>query len=149
MATNPVLINEGITTSGEVARETDFEETEEFWAVKNGKFVKDTVLDDQALIMNLDDGLVVVTGCAHSGIVNTIKHAQRITSKHMIRAIIGGFHLSKASSEVIRKTVEEMMVLDPQLVFPCHCTGIKAISKLIEAFGDRCKPLHTGSFIEI
>jgi 7,8-dihydropterin-6-yl-methyl-4-(beta-D-ribofuranosyl)aminobenzene 5'-phosphate synthase len=149
LASNPVQMAEGITTSGEVARETDFEKTDGFWTIESGRLVEDRMLDDQALILDFEKDVVVVAGCAHAGIVNTVRHAQKVASKRGIRAIIGGFHLSKASGERIAKTVNELVKLDPQLIAPCHCTGIQATSQLLEAFGDRCVPLQTGDTITL
>ncbi|MEM2904777.1 MAG: hypothetical protein QW057_03565 [Candidatus Bathyarchaeia archaeon] len=76
--------------------------------------------------------------------MNTVRHARRTASKDKVHAIIGGFHLSKTSEERVARTVDELMKLDLRLVAPCHCTGTKATGELIQAFGDRCRPLQTG-----
>jgi len=149
LVSNPVRIAEGITTSGEVVRRMGFEKTEGFWTIENERFVEDKLLDDQALILDFEKGLVVLTGCAHSGIVNTVRHAERVTSKHRIHAIIGGFHLSKASEERIAKTVYELSRCNPKLIAPCHCSGTRATCSFVETFGERCKPLHTGDVINL
>jgi len=148
LASNPVQIAEGITTSGEVKRETEFEETEGFWTIENERFVEDRMPDDQAVILDLGErGLAVLTGCAHSGIVNTIRTAQKVTSRQRICAVIGGLHLHKAGEERVARTVEELLKLNLQLIAPCHCTGMKAASQLIQAFGERCRPLRTGDLV--
>jgi len=149
LAADPVKIADGIATTGEVPRRTAFERVTGFWAVHNRRFVEDMMLDDQSLVIDVENkGLVVVAGCAHSGIINTIKHAQKITENSRVYAVLGGFHLWNAENKNIQATVDELEKLDPEFVGPCHCTGKKAIKKIAEAFGDRCHPLHTGDIIE-
>jgi len=150
LGTNSIRIAEGIATSGEVERETQFEQTEGFWTIENERFIEDRVSDDQALILDLDErGLAILTGCAHSGIVNTVRTAQKVTSKNRIHAVIGGFHLYKADEERVAKTVDELVKLNVQLVSPCHCTGTVATGRLMQAFGERCRPLHTGDLVRL
>jgi 7,8-dihydropterin-6-yl-methyl-4-(beta-D-ribofuranosyl)aminobenzene 5'-phosphate synthase len=148
-AADPVKIADGITTTGEVPRRTAFESVRGFWAVQNGKFVEDIMLDDQSLVIDVEGkGLVVVAGCAHAGIINTIQHAQKITENSRVYAVLGGFHLISADDKRIQATVDELEKLDPKFIGPCHCTGKKAIKKIAETFGDRYQPLHTGDIIE-
>jgi 7,8-dihydropterin-6-yl-methyl-4-(beta-D-ribofuranosyl)aminobenzene 5'-phosphate synthase len=148
LASNSLEIAGGVLTSGEIKRETEYEEVEGFLTIEDGKFVEDKMLDDQALIIDLEDkGLVVVTGCAHSGVVNTLRHAQRITSTDRVYAIVGGFHLSNAKEDRIGRTVDDLIKFDPEMIAPCHCTGIGAVKRLMGAFGGRCKPVQTGDTI--
>jgi 7,8-dihydropterin-6-yl-methyl-4-(beta-D-ribofuranosyl)aminobenzene 5'-phosphate synthase len=150
LARNPIKIANGVTTSGEVARETLFEKTEEFWTVEDEHFIKDPIIDDQALFIDLKDkGLVVITGCAHSGIINTVKHAQKITGINHVYAIIGGLHLAKADEDTIQASINELLRINPKSIYPCHCTGSKAIHNLLNSFLDRCKPIQTGDVIEL
>jgi len=150
LARNLIKIANGVMTSGEVAREMAFEKTEEFWTVENERFVRDSIIDDQALFINLKDkGLVVITGCAHSGIINTVKHAQKMTGINDVYAIIGGLHLAKADEETIQASINELVRINPQSIYPCHCTGSKAIHHLLNSFKDRCKPIQTGDVIEL
>ncbi len=149
LATDPVKIADGITTTGEVPRMTNFESVRGFWTIHNRRFVEDQILDDQSLVIDVKNkGLVVVAGCAHSGIINTITHAQKITANNRIHAVLGGFHLISADVKTIQATVNELEKLDPKFVGPCHCTGKKATKKIAETFGDRYRPLHTGDIIE-
>jgi 7,8-dihydropterin-6-yl-methyl-4-(beta-D-ribofuranosyl)aminobenzene 5'-phosphate synthase len=149
LVTDPVKIADGITTTGEVQRTTAFEKIRGFLTVHNRRLIEDLMLDDQALIINLESkGLVVISGCAHSGIINTIKHAQKITKTKRVHAVLGGFHLWNADDERIQATVDELEKLDLKFVGPCHCTGKKATEKIAEAFGERCHPLHTGDIVE-
>ena len=148
MVTGPAKLANGIITTGEIQRTTAFENVNGFLAAHKQKLIDDLMPDDQALIINLENkGLVIVSGCAHSGIINTIKHAQKITKTKNVYAVLGGFHLS-ADDERIRATVDELKKLDLKFVGPCHCTGKKATEKIAEAFADRCRPLQTGDVIE-
>ena len=149
LTVDPVKIADGIATTGEVPRIAAFETVKGFWTVQNKRFVDDMMLDDQSLVIDIKGkGLVVVSGCAHSGIINTIKYAQKMAGNSRVYAVLGGFHLNSADAKRIDATVDELEKFDPQFVGPCHCTGKKASKKLAEAFGDRCRILHTGDIIE-
>lgn len=146
----PVIVTPGVMTTGEVPRRESFEKVEGFWTVKGGQYCQDSIPDDQALAINLPGkGLVVITGCAHSGIINTIRHAQKITGVEELYALIGGFHLMGADDKRIDNTAEALQSLDPAIVRPGHCTGQKAVCRLQEALGDRCRPLAVGDSIHL
>ncbi|MGQ9543548.1 MAG: MBL fold metallo-hydrolase [Candidatus Bathyarchaeia archaeon] len=146
----PVKVSAGVSTSGEIARETRFEKVKGFWTLEDGQLVEDPILDDQALYINVrGKGLVVISGCAHSGIVNTLRHIQRVAGVDSLYAIIGGLHLAKAEDEKIRMSIDEVERLNPKAIYPCHCTGLKAIHYLLERFKDRCRPICTGDTIEL
>ena len=149
-ARGPVTVAPGVMTTGEVPRLESFEKVEGFWTVKDGQYCRDSIPDDQALAINLPGkGLAVITGCAHAGIINTIRHAQKITGVKEIHAVIGGFHLVGADDERIDSTAEALQRLDPAILRPGHCTGQKAVCRLQEAFGDRCQPLAAGDAIQL
>lgn len=147
-ARNSVTLAEGISTSGEIGREMAFERVDGFWTVDGDLFVEDAVVDDQALLISLEDkGLAVITGCAHAGIINTIRHAQKVMGIDKVYAVVGGFHLAQADDERISATIRELVGLNPMIIGPCHCTGFKATKQLVEAFGDHCTPLRTGDIL--
>jgi 7,8-dihydropterin-6-yl-methyl-4-(beta-D-ribofuranosyl)aminobenzene 5'-phosphate synthase len=149
LARNPVMIAPGVATSGEIVRETNYEKTEGFWTVEDNRFVEDPMSDEQALLINIKDkGLVVITGCAHSGIINTLKQAQKMSSVVDIYAVVGGLHLEKAADARIEETVDELSRIDPKLIYPCHCTGSKIIDRLRELRRD-CKRIQTGDTLEL
>jgi 7,8-dihydropterin-6-yl-methyl-4-(beta-D-ribofuranosyl)aminobenzene 5'-phosphate synthase len=149
LTVDAVKIADGIMTTGEIARVSAYEKPKGFLTLENGRFVEDAFADDQALIINLrDKGLVIVTGCAHAGIVNTIIHAQKIMNTRKVYAVLGGFHLVDAANQRVRSTVEALEEFNPQFLGPCHCTGKRAIRKLVEAFGDKCHQLKTGDSVE-
>ncbi|MEM3090376.1 MAG: MBL fold metallo-hydrolase [Candidatus Bathyarchaeia archaeon] len=137
-----LLADGGVLVTGEIPRKTDFEKgyTKQR-AFIDGKWRPDPwVWDDRALAVHIKNkGLIILSGCAHSGIVNTVLHVQQITGISRVYAIIGGFHLSgKECEERIDKTVEALKRLHPELVAPMHCTGWRgafAIAKAMpEAF---------------
>ncbi|MCQ8903006.1 MAG: MBL fold metallo-hydrolase [Methanothrix sp.] len=150
LSRNPVSLAPGITTSGEVERRTSFERVEGFWTIVDGIYQEDRIEDDQAIIVSIKDrGLVVISGCAHSGIINIVDQAKRLTGSDSIYAVIGGFHLMGSEDERIRRTAGALLDLDPEIVCPGHCTGARAVSQLQEVLGDRCQPLFTGEVIEL
>ena len=149
-ARGPVALAPGVMTTGEVPRRESFEKVEGFWTVKDGQYCQDSIPDDQAMAINLPGkGLVVITGCAHAGIINTIKHAQKITGVEELYAVIGGFHLMGADDKRIDSTAEALQRLDPAILRPGHCTGQKAVCRLQRALGDRCQPLAAGDSIQL
>lgn len=150
LARNSVMIAEDIVTTGEIERVTAYEKPQGFWTVENGRFKEDILHDEQSLIIDLEDkGLVVITGCAHAGIVNTIKHAQKLRKTEKVHAIIGGFHLSGRKEETINATINDLTEIDPAFIYPCHCTGTKNIRQLAGTFKKRCKPVKTGDAFKI
>jgi len=150
LASDPLEIADGMTTTGEIQRTTIYEKVSGFFTVEEGRFIEDFVLDDQALVINLKNkGLVVITGCAHAGVVNTILHAKKIMKTNKIYAVLGGFHLVNADDKRIQATVTDLAKFNPDLLGPCHCTGEKATRKLEEAFGDKCRPLKTGNVLRL
>jgi 7,8-dihydropterin-6-yl-methyl-4-(beta-D-ribofuranosyl)aminobenzene 5'-phosphate synthase len=128
---DPCLIaNQTVLVTGEIPRKTSFERGYASNRImKDGEWQPDRwVLDDRALVMNLKGrGLVVVSGCAHAGIINTVRYAQEVTGVKLVYAVFGGFHLSGQENEsIIPQTLVELKQINPQLIVPCHCTGWRA-----------------------
>jgi 7,8-dihydropterin-6-yl-methyl-4-(beta-D-ribofuranosyl)aminobenzene 5'-phosphate synthase len=119
--------NDMILVTGEIPRKTDFEKGfPQHRIFIDGKWQPDPwIWDDRALIIKVKQkGLVILSGCAHAGIVNTVLCAQDNTGINIIHAILGGFHLGgKEYEQRIKKTVEKLKELKPALVAPSHCTG--------------------------
>lgn len=135
-----------VRTSGEIPRKNAFERPEEFQTLRDGRLERDDLCDDQALFIHLPDaGLVVLTGCAHAGIVNTVRFGLELTGATRLSAVVGGFHLLRATPDRIRKTIEALRALEPDLLVPLHCTGDQAMAELSRAFGDRLRYAHVGS----
>ncbi len=139
-ATPYPLLDDTILFLGEIPRKTDFEKG---WPLphcqKDGKEVWDSIEDDSSLVMHLKDkGLVILSGCAHAGIVNTIQYAMEVTGVDRIHAVMGGFHLSGPLFEqIIDRTAEELQKLNPAYVIPTHCTGRKAIMAMEKQMPDQ------------
>jgi 7,8-dihydropterin-6-yl-methyl-4-(beta-D-ribofuranosyl)aminobenzene 5'-phosphate synthase len=94
---------------------------------QGGTFVHDDVAEDQAIFINVEGkGLVVISGCAHSGIVSSIKYAQEISGVDRVWAVLGGFHLATVKEAALQRTVDEIQTLNPVVVAPTHCTGFAA-----------------------
>src|ERR687894_121683 len=107
--------------------------------VEEGKLEPDPLInDDQAIIMKVKDkGLMIITGCGHAGIVNTLNYAKELTGEDRIYAVLGGMHLSGGLFEqIIPRTVEELEELKPRFVVPCHCSGLKAMSEIARKMPD-------------
>ena len=81
-------------------------------------------------------GLVIVTSCAHSGVINTVEHARKVTGEARVLAVIGGMHLTTATEETIDKTVTALQAIKPIFVAPMHCTGNRALTKLATSMPD-------------
>jgi len=146
----PVAISDSITTSGEVPMVTDYEEIEPFLVVKdNGNFKPDIFRDDQALIIKAKPGLVVILGCAHRGIINTLYHAQKISGVKKIDTVIGGCHLMNASEERIWQTIAALKELGVGRLGVCHCTGMAASVIMAQEFGDRFFLNNAGTVLDL
>lgn len=133
-------ISERIGLTGPIPRETDFEDTGgQFFLDRLGQR-PDPIDDDLALWVGTGQGLVVIVGCAHAGLVNTLRHISRSKPGMRIRAIIGGFHLLNADPQRLERTIAALREYSPDLIVPCHCTGGIAMAALRGAFGDRVLP---------
>jgi 7,8-dihydropterin-6-yl-methyl-4-(beta-D-ribofuranosyl)aminobenzene 5'-phosphate synthase len=82
-------------------------------------------------------GLVVLSGCAHAGIVNTVKHAQKITGVGKVHAIMGGFHLTGAKEELIQRTISDIKTMAPDYIIPMHCIGFEALVAFAKEMPDQ------------
>ncbi|MBW1696178.1 MAG: MBL fold metallo-hydrolase [Deltaproteobacteria bacterium] len=146
LSRKPVQISENIMTTGEIPRRTDFEAIESTFLVKDGNsFKQDDFPDDLALVLNTKKGLVVILGCAHRGIINTILHAQEITEEKKVQAVIGGTHLFPKKPQQVEQTIQALKEIGVQNIGVSHCTGFDAAVKLKTAFGDRFFLNNAGS----
>ena len=98
----------------------------------DGELVQDTFSDDQSLVIDVKDkGLVVISGCAHSGIINSVSYARELTGQRDVCAVLGGFHLSgPAMSPAVAPTIAELKKMSPRLICPMHCTGFGTIARI-------------------
>ena len=132
-----LLADDSILVTGEIPRKTDFEKGFPRQRVfSDGRWQPDPwIWDDRAIIINVKrKGLVVISGCAHAGIVNTTLYAQQITGVTKVHAIMGGFHLAGKECELrISRTVEVLRKFRPKIVVPSHCTGWRGKYTIFEA----------------
>ncbi len=140
---SPVQITKNLFFLGEIPRKNDFEaKTTSFTDhLKNEDFVP----DDSALAAIVNNELIVITGCSHSGICNITEHAKRVTGISKVGAVLGGFHL-KFQDEQTWKTIACLKELQTDRIFPSHCTELPALAAFYNEFK---KPqLKTGIILE-
>lgn len=126
------LLSDLVLISGEVRRVTDFEKGFPWAKAKiDDEWVVDPFHDDQGVAVKVKGkGLVVIGGCSHAGIINTVKHCQAVAETSKVHAVLGGFHLTGPIFEpIISPTIEEMKMIAPDFVMPMHCTGWQAINQ--------------------
>ena len=143
--------NNRVMITGEIPRVTEFEKGFPLQYKEQDNEINlvpdPLVSDDQALIMNVKNkGLIILTGCGHAGIVNTINFAKKVTGIKKIYCVIGGFHLSGQDYEdSIPLTIAELTRVNPQYIVPCHCTGWKATNKIIDTMPEKFIQSSVGS----
>ena len=129
-----LLLDNTLLVTGQVERSTDFEKGFPLQlAQHNGGWEADTwIWDDQGVVCHVKDkGLVVLSSCSHAGVINVLRHAQRITGIDQIHAFVGGLHLTGGLFEaIIPRTIHELALIAPKVVVPGHCTGWKATHEL-------------------
>lgn len=138
-------IAESIYLTGEVKRQTNFEDTGGGFYLDKDCKTQDNLLDDQALYFDTKLGTVIISGCAHSGIVNIILQIQELTNNKPIFAIVGGLHLNQATDERLAKTIDFFKSHNIKQIYACHCTGSEQIRRLKNELGDNCFECVTGT----
>jgi len=146
--TRPTQIADPVFVTGEIPRVTDFEDTGGPFFLDEGCIEDDPFLDDQALFFESSKGIVVLLGCAHAGVINTLLYIQQLTHGKPIHAVMGGMHLLSASRKRMDKTIEYLTRINPDLLGSAHCTGSEATVELWEAFSQKCFPCPAGTSIE-
>lgn len=127
-----------ILLSGNVKRQTDFEKGMPGAEARiDDSWIPDPFHDDQGIAINIKGkGLVVIGGCSHAGIINTIKHIQKASGINDVHSVMGGFHLSGENEKLIDPTISEMKAIDPDYIIPMHCTGWNAINRFAQEMPD-------------
>ncbi len=135
----------GFLLTGEIPRNLlSDEHPTGFTLDPHGQKQKDRVKDSQALVLPTSQGLIILTGCAHAGILNTIAAARKVSSEEKIRALIGGFHLLASTDDEIEHTGEILKSMDLGLIGPCHCTGLRAQAHLLKTLAPKVRIITTG-----
>lgn len=136
---SPVHLTSNIMTTGEVPMVVDFEQIDpdHFFLKKDSEWYPDELKDDLALIIDTAPGLIVLLGCGHRGLINTLYHARKLTGRKEIRLVIGGCHLINSSVERVYMTIAELKELDVRMVGVSHCTGLEASAIMAQELGER------------
>jgi len=150
LAKEPLEITDNIITTGEVLMVTDYEQVDEgLFVGEESGWQSDKVMDDQALVVKTETGLVVILGCAHRGMINTLYHAKKLTGVDKIHAVIGGSHLMGVSEERLWQTIDALRSLGIQRMGLCHCTDLPAASLLSQEFSEGFFFNKAGSIVDI
>ena len=149
MSRGPVEVMPDVWLTGEVPRVTDFEGPEPMLFIeKDGELVPDPFDDDQALVVKRPDGCVVLTGCAHSGLVNILKHV--VDAYGPVKAVCGGTHLGMgAPVSKVEATMDFLEEILPDRMIINHCTGSIVMSRMLDRFGERFIPGTTGMMLQL
>ena len=148
-----MLIGGHALVTGQIPRTTDYEKgspNQVAWT--DGKWQPDPwIHDDQAIVLNVKGkGLVVLTGCGHAGVINTLRCARKLTGVDQVHAVIGGFHLTGPVFEpIIAPTVEALKDFAPKIIVPQHCTGWRATHMIARNFPEAFVPNSVGTTLVI
>ena len=146
----PTELVPGIYATGAIPRRTEFEDTGgAFYLDRPDSARLDPIEDDQGMVVDQPDGLVVITGCAHSGIINILMAVEDHFPGRPIKAVVGGFHLLNSGPERLKATIEQLRSRNPQKLAAGHCTGDKPIDLLKAEFGQAFTRLGAGLTLEI
>ena len=146
----PVWITDDIVVAGEIPMTTTYEKIESgLYIKKDGEFRPDPLLDDRAIFIKTDKGLIIILGCCHRGIINTLQYAQELTEMKDIHSVVGGTHLVTASEERLKITIDELKKFEIKKLGASHCTGMLASARLSQEFGDRFFFNNAGTITEI
>lgn len=156
---DPMLIAAGVTTTGFIPPAVPFEPPvaepgagASLWMVSDGKLVPDQTPDDQAVCINIADvGLLVLTGCAHAGVISSALRCMEVVGSDRLYGVMGGFHLGfpGVSEERAELTVEKFKELKPTLLCAMHCTGIHAVSLFYREMRSQFLKPSTGTQLSI
>jgi 7,8-dihydropterin-6-yl-methyl-4-(beta-D-ribofuranosyl)aminobenzene 5'-phosphate synthase len=139
----PYELFDGAFFLGEIPRITDFESQTTTFILDDG--TPDFVMDDSALALKTEHGVFVVTGCGHSGVVNTLEHAKKVTGDSIIYGVMGGFHL-KENNRQTKETINYLKKNEVKHIHPSHCTALPALSAFYTSF--KVKQIKAGDVFE-
>jgi 7,8-dihydropterin-6-yl-methyl-4-(beta-D-ribofuranosyl)aminobenzene 5'-phosphate synthase len=143
-------VEKGMFLTGEVPRKTPFEKPDpKLFREVQGGMVPDTLPDDQSLILDTEKGLVLIFGCAHSGMINIMNHVLQRMKKDRFYAVLGGTHLDFLTSEQLEESIRSLKEMDVARIGVSHCTGLRAAFRLQQEFGERFFYGWVGSGLEV
>lgn len=140
-------VGEGVFSTGRIPRMTGFEDTGGSFYLDEACQHPDPLSDDQALFFESRQGIQVILGCAHAGVVNTLQSIQNALEGKIIHTVMGGMHLLNATPERLARTIAALRQLGIQRLAPAHCTGWPATAALWAAFPGQCQTCSTGGQI--
>lgn len=143
----PTEIAPGFTVTGPIPRVNNIEDVGGAFYLDKKCTKPDGLPDDESIFIETDKGLVVMLGCAHSGVINTLEYIESISANKIIHAIIGGMHLVNASDQRITFTIEQLAQRNIDIIVPLHCTGEKAVNKMLAQMPQSTKILKCGDTI--
>ncbi len=147
---DPVWITDNMVTTGEIPMVNDYEQIDAGMSVKVGDaFEPDQLLDDLALGIKTEAGLIVILGCAHRGMINTIHHLQQVTGEQRVHCVLGGTHLISATPERLALTTADLKQIGVQKLGVSHCTGFNAACWLANEFPDEFFQNNSGTVLEL
>jgi 7,8-dihydropterin-6-yl-methyl-4-(beta-D-ribofuranosyl)aminobenzene 5'-phosphate synthase len=152
LSKGPEEIVDGVMTTGEISRRVAGRTTDnamKLCAFRDGQYVPDHFIDDQALIIETGEGLCLLLGCAHAGVENTLATAADVAGSQTIRAVVGGMHLGGASEGELHSVAEALRRYQVRRIFPAHCTGDEATWHLRAEFGEAVTPCSSGMIIRL
>ena len=150
LSADPVWLTDNIVTTGEIPMTNDYEEIDAGMCVKVGdSFEPDLLLDDLALGIKTGEGLAVVLGCGHRGMINTIRHLQNVTGEQRVYCVLGGTHLISAGPERLARTASELREIGVQRIGVSHCTGFSAPCWLAGEFPNEFFQNTAGTVLEL
>lgn len=141
-----VYLGDGVTLTGEIPRfEPGGAPEQHFYLKTDHGAVKDPLHDDQAVIIETPRGLVVLLGCAHAGLINTLRYVLQLTGEKKIYAALGGTHMLNFSPQQLSRTMESLQEFGLQKIAPCHCTDTAALLAFYQVFKERFLEHQAGS----
>jgi len=143
-------VEKGLFLTGEVPRQTNFEKADpRLFSEMDGAMTHDLFLDDQSFILDTEKGIVLIFGCAHSGMINIIHHVVNKMGKEKFHAILGGTHLDFLTPEQLEESINSLKRMEIGKIGVSHCTGMRAAFRLQQEFGDRFFYGCVGSVLEV
>lgn len=138
----------GVFLTGEVPRRTVFEEGDAGLFCDEAGCERDEIRDDQSLVVVTGKGLLILLGCCHAGVINTIEHAREKTGVGRVYGVVGGCHLAFSSQPQVDQTIKALKKYGIKKICPGHCTGFHAAARLASAFPAGFKPMQVGYVLE-
>jgi 7,8-dihydropterin-6-yl-methyl-4-(beta-D-ribofuranosyl)aminobenzene 5'-phosphate synthase len=141
----PVEVVPGVWTTGDIGARSEPEGRGPYHFVRQGAgWIEDPYRDDLSVVLETEEGLVLLCGCCHAGLLNTLAHV-RATFGHDPLAVIGGLHLLNADAPTLDHVIETLRDYGPPRLWVGHCTGDRSFLRLKAAFGDRVSLYHVGT----